>query len=403
MRQDQQFLTSLVSEAVARDCAEMPERAGAADAAYVPLHAAVLLLDIAGFTPMTERFEGMGPDGVEQLTGTLNRHFGRMIDQILDSGGEIDKLIGDALLAYWVASDVRDLPRAVRRAASAAAELQDDLSDARLGDGSRLSLHATIAAGPVQRVYVGGHEGHRLQFLAGAPLVSLRSLPAGAKPGEIVLDAMAADCVETVWPLRRLPGGNACLSVTHVMTAAAKSSIGSKRAEAGPTPAPPQDPAMLERFFHRALRGQIATGQGAWLAELRQLTTAFVSLDAVFGGPGGDLAMLQARVLAIQAIVHDFGGAVQSLTVDDKGTVLMAAFGLPMLSHEDDAVRAVAAMHRVAGLFDRSAPKVDAPDIADAARRGDWTVQPVGRGVGIGTGTMFCGFLGNDRWRSFSV
>ncbi|MEM9199818.1 MAG: AAA family ATPase, partial [Pseudomonadota bacterium] len=128
-----------------------------------------------------------------------------------------------------------------------------------------------------------------------------------------------------------------------------------------------------------------------------------VSLDAVFGGPGGDLAMLQARVLAIQAIVHDFGGAVQSLTVDDKGTVLMAAFGLPMLSHEDDAVRAVAAMHRVAGLFDRSAPKVDAPDIADAGRRGNWTVQPVGRGVGIGTGTMFCGFLGNDRWRSFSV
>ncbi|MEL6234373.1 MAG: AAA family ATPase [Pseudomonadota bacterium] len=402
MRQDQQFLTSLVSGAVARDCAEAPERARSTDAASVPVHAAVLLLDIAGFTPMTERFEGMGPDGVEQLTGTLNHHFGRMIDQILDAGGEIDKLIGDALLAYWVAADLRGLPLAVRRAARAAAELRAGLTDARLGDGSDLSLHATIAAGPVQRIYVGGHEGHRLQLLAGPPLVALRSLPGRARPDEIVLDAVAADCVEAVWPLRRLPGGSACLSVSHAMRAAGTSPLAPEAPEARLS-APPPDPGTLERFLHGALRGQIATGQGAWLAELRQLTAAFLSLDAVFGGPGDDLATLQARVLAIQAIVHDFGGVVQSLTVDDKGTVLLAAFGLPMLSHEDDAVRAVAAMHRVAALFDRGAGGRDAPEAGrDETRPQGWAAQ-VGRGIGIGTGTMFCGFLGNDRWRSFSV
>src|SRR4051812_19749317 len=63
--------------------------------------AAVLLIDISGFTRLTERLAERGPAGLEALTGVLNTYFDGLIERISEHGGDVVKMAGDALIAVW--------------------------------------------------------------------------------------------------------------------------------------------------------------------------------------------------------------------------------------------------------------------------------------------------------------
>ncbi len=55
----------------------------------------VFFSDIRGFTTLSER---LSPD---VLVSILNRYFSRMVRVILESGGLVDKFVGDAIMAFW--------------------------------------------------------------------------------------------------------------------------------------------------------------------------------------------------------------------------------------------------------------------------------------------------------------
>jgi adenylate cyclase len=57
--------------------------------------------DIEGFTSFSEK---LSP---ERLTNLMNRYLGEMTDTVLDSGGTLDKYIGDAVMAFWGAPVAR--------------------------------------------------------------------------------------------------------------------------------------------------------------------------------------------------------------------------------------------------------------------------------------------------------
>jgi hypothetical protein len=82
-----------------------------------------------------------------------------------------------------------------------------------------------------------------------------------------------------------------------------------------------------------------------WASELRRITVLFINLAGM--GEGGEraLTMEQAqRVLeACQLAVYKYEGSLNKFLMDDKGSTLIAVFGLPPLAHEDDAVRGVLA------------------------------------------------------------
>src|SRR5215469_14459844 len=61
----------------------------------------ILLVDVSGFTALTERFAAQGASGAEQLSGILNRYFGRVTDLISKEGGDIIAFAGDSALAMW--------------------------------------------------------------------------------------------------------------------------------------------------------------------------------------------------------------------------------------------------------------------------------------------------------------
>ena len=65
---------------------------------------AVMLADISGFTPLTERLSQVKPAGagIEELSQVLNSYFGAMIDLIHAYGGDVIKFAGDALLVVFM-------------------------------------------------------------------------------------------------------------------------------------------------------------------------------------------------------------------------------------------------------------------------------------------------------------
>jgi adenylate cyclase len=79
----------------------------------------VLFSDIRGFSAFAE---GMGP---EALASFLGEYLTPMTDLVLDSGGTLDKYIGDAVMAIWAAPI--DLPDHAARACEVALRMQEAL------------------------------------------------------------------------------------------------------------------------------------------------------------------------------------------------------------------------------------------------------------------------------------
>src|ERR671912_64482 len=77
----------------------------------------LLLVDITGFTPLTERLARRGREGAEELSNLLDTVFGQLLMDAEHEGADLLKWGGDALLLLFDGSDH------ARRAARAAMRL----------------------------------------------------------------------------------------------------------------------------------------------------------------------------------------------------------------------------------------------------------------------------------------
>jgi hypothetical protein len=84
----------------------------------------------------------------------------------------------------------------------------------------------------------------------------------------------------------------------------------------------------------------------------------------------------------VQLAVYQYEGSINKFLMDDKGSTLLAVFGLPPLSHEDDATRGV-----LAGL-------------SICSRLWDLGLSA---SVGITTGVVFCGVVGSATRKEYTV
>ena len=152
--------------------------------------AAVLFADISGFTEMTRLYQGRGDAGVEELALIVGRYLGGLIDRVFAWGGDIEKLYGDAFLAFWPASQ-GDREGSLRSALGCASEMIAHYDNQLAEDGTALRLRGALAAGNLRAVQVGGRSGQWHFFVAGPCLSSLSDMLAVASPGRIFTSAEA--------------------------------------------------------------------------------------------------------------------------------------------------------------------------------------------------------------------
>jgi len=334
---------------------------------------AVLFADLSGFTRLTETLARRGPAGAEELTGVLNAYFARLITLIDEHGGDVVKFAGDAMTALWSTEVLEeDLAAVTLRAAHCGLVVQELLHNYEAAEGIRLSLKVSIGAGEVITMLLGGQFGRAELLLGGRPLRQVGAAEHLANPGDVVLAPEAWDLVAAACTCTLLEKGHALLQAV--------------RHPPEPRPAPPPEvaanPEALLSYIPGAIRTRLAAGHTGWLAELRGVSVLFVNLPGLAEPETQALERVQQIMQALQAALYRYEGSINKLSVDDKGLTLVAALGLPPLTHEDDAFRAVqAAREMQARLLELGCPSA----------------------AGIATGRTYCGEVGSEHRREYTL
>src|SRR5882757_1288226 len=333
-----------------------------------PLAVAVLFADISGFTLLTERYERQGRLGLERLTEILNDYFARTIGRVMECGGDIESISGDGLVAFWEVRPGRDLASCVRHAAECGRRLHETVRGI-LSDGAPLRLRAALVCGDAFAVEVGGTQDRRHFVLSGAPLFEITETLGRAKPGETAMSSAAAALLEAGASARDRP--------IH---------IGGPLALNGPawprSPLEARHVRALMRFVPRHLARLTEPGGHELFAEFRRVSVCFLRLRCLFCNSPEDLERVQQAIGRADVIIDRYGGGDQRLTMNDKGALLMVVFGLPGSTRENDPVRAVLAMRELLTALD------------------DLWLDCT---CGITSGVAYCGPIGSDERRTYTV
>ena len=365
-------LNSYVPVLIRQRLAKSPEPLNAPE--YESLQAGVLLADISGFTRFTEELVRTGPRGVEKVSTALNDYFGRWINIISEYGGDVVKFAGDALLAVWPADRrTGGLRGAVLQAAACALEAHNVLRGYQTAEGNPLVIRTGIAAGTVQAVHLGGMLQRWEMLMAGDAISQVSVTMQQAAPGSVVLSPTAQEILGK--DARGKQAGGGYLTLSWLESTAQKSDPNQKLFAA-----PQAAAAALETYIPGAIRERLAAGQIGWLAELRNVTVLFINFPDL--NYESSLETAQEVMHQLQSTLYHYEGSVNDNFVDERGATILAAFGLPPFSHEDDALRATLAALEVQQKMMARQLRVS---------------------IGIATGRTFCGSIGNDSRRKYTM
>lgn len=351
------------------------------------LQAAILFADISGFTLLTERMAEKGPTGVETLARILNEYFGQLIDIIHDYGGDVVKFAGDAVIAVWpIVSDLEQAASISRadqwqwtmRAAECALEVHQRLTNYHAEDAN-LYLKLAVGMGRINTVHVGG-VFNRWEFLmTGSPLVELGIANSIAKAGDILITPSA-------WKLIRNDCNGLPIEFELKDTIAQGGRLESLNKPSSIFSSPKRlvipngVENSLRPYIPGAVINRLTAGQGSWIAELRRVTVLFINLPDI--DQNTELETAQTISKLIQQSVYRYEGSINKINVDDKGITILAALGLPPFSHEDDPARGIQA----ALMIRKELANLHEPSY-----------------IGIATGRIFCGSVGNESRREYTI
>jgi adenylate cyclase len=364
LRQDMEEMQRALAEPLSVHL-PMDRRQALAEGATLPErgNGAALFADVSGFTPLTAALaQELGLQrGAEELTRLLNGVYGALITEVHRYGGSVISFAGDAITC-WFAEEApgpaRFAPgsaqdgappaepeRAGLRAAACALAMQGAMAEfasvaTPMGSSFSLAIKVAAVTGPVRRFLVGDAQVQKLEVMAGSTLDLLAQAEHQARRGEVVVSADLADLDR-----KRLA----------VLEWRSEAENGPRFAVLGPLaapvlPAPWPDlaadslseadcrPWLLPEVYRR-----VCSGGKQFLAELRPVVAVFVRFLGIdYDGDEGAGDKLDAFVRWVQVVMDRHGGVLLRVTIGDKGSYLLAAFGTPT-AHHDDQVRAVSA------------------------------------------------------------
>jgi class 3 adenylate cyclase/tetratricopeptide (TPR) repeat protein len=384
------LLASYVPRLIQRHVAQNPRPI---ETPYVDdFYGAFLFADISGFTRLTERLAERGPVGVEKLAYLLNDYFGQLIDIVYECGGDVIKFAGDAMIAAWPFEARPGLgdtnSEETRRywmacAAECAFMIRERLLHYQ-ADGSPLYLKFSLGAGRVWESHIGGIFNRWEFVVVGSPMIEIGLANELAKAGDIIAAPSAWDLLKTVSEGREME-----FATNLPMAAEPGSGIAARLEKLKITTQlptafegleiPDEAQSALRPYLPGSIIHRISAGQSDWLAELRKVTIVLVNLPGI--NHNSSLETAQETMRLIQQVIYRFEGSINKISQDDKGVILDAAFGLPPLAHADDPARGIQAALML---------------------REELKTRSISGSIGITTGRVFCGLIGNDLRREYT-
>jgi adenylate cyclase len=168
------FLSKAVAEAVIKGDVELFQSGQQAEVS-------VLFADIRGFTSMAEA------DEPQETVAMLNQFFTAMADVVFRHSGNLDKFIGDCVMAVWgpPRPNEDDAARALKAGLEMQSELES-LNERRTAEGrQRIEVGIGINTGHAIVGYMGSAERHEFTAIGDSVNVAAR-LCAMAKGGQVL-------------------------------------------------------------------------------------------------------------------------------------------------------------------------------------------------------------------------
>ena len=357
-----------------------------------------LFADISGFTKLSEAFSKKGRTGSEFLAFCLNRYMELLINIISKNGGDIFKFAGDALLVIWPQEKNGDMITPCRRALQCALQIISKLDKLEMSKGRILSVKIGLGFGTCKVLLVGGKFDRFECLVVGEAMRQACTSECHCKGGgETVVseDVYKKICkyynfVEAEPDTEHGPGDG--LKYYKFI----KEKTGDKiqiRADAFLMRTQFKGEVLkhkyseLKKFVPAAIAIYLDIEKEVWSKESRLLTIMFLNLtiDLTHTKSEEGLQYIQNIIKVVQSCIYRTRGSLNKFLMDDKGSVLLIAWGLPPISAHDDPLRAVLTGINI--INELKNLKCDKWDICGAK-------------IGITTGCCFsgvCGNIGNRR------
>jgi adenylate cyclase len=168
------FLSHAVAEAVIKGDVELLRSGQTAEVT-------VLFADIRGFTTMAEN------EDPQDTVAMLNQFFTAMADVVFDHGGNLDKFIGDCVMAVWGPPQTH--PDDAARAMRAGLQMQEavvTMNEQRVAEGlAPIEVGIGVNTGPAIVGFMGSSERHEFTAIGDSVNVAAR-LCGIARGGEVL-------------------------------------------------------------------------------------------------------------------------------------------------------------------------------------------------------------------------
>lgn len=255
----------------------------------------ILLFDVSGFTPLTEKLSKMGHQGAEVLSEILNSLYGyRVLKVIRAAGGFVAGFSGDSFTVIVPETDsvkLNSLGAEIMRILTSAGRKQT------IPEATGLSFKAGISSGGIEWGIPG--KSGRTWFFRGGAVTAANRAASLAGPGDVLqADSECHSKVYTDFP-----------DLSKVRS--------SRRVE--------------EAFFPEMLTGFRREG------EFRRVFSVFISLHSQRFRSSEDFSQV---VISVAGKAEQSGGYFNGIHFDEKGPYLLVLFGAPW-SFENDSTRAV--------------------------------------------------------------
>ena len=351
---------------------------------------AVLFADISGFSSTASALEKeLGPrQGADELMMHVNQLYTGLVNQVHRYGGSVVNFSGDSITCWFDqhlpagAGPVLSPRNSAQRATACALAMQELVGQAgewELSTRSRLSLSikVSVVAGTARRFLVGLPRIQAVEVLAGGLLDRSAAAEQVLQPGQVVVGA------EVLGRFGRQLQVSEWVEGSNGEHFALITGLAEAVAPAPWPDLPPIDPGTARKWLLAPVYRRLQRGEEEFLAELRPSVAIFLNFSGIDYDADDDAGQkLDAFVRWLQQSLEQYGGYLLQVTVGDKGSYAMASTSAPV-THEDDALRAVAATRALQSL---------PPELSfiTALR------------TGISSGTMLVGAYGSDVRRTFS-
>ena len=323
-------------------------------------NAVLLFADVSGFTALTEKYTLYSEKGTDALTVTLNNYIGKIVKSILQSGGDVLKFAGDAILAAWKVKARSDLKFAITQAARCSLIIQEECDQQDTEVGVQLRVKIAISAGKTYATFVGNDMSQHI-MMSGRPVREVNAAEKYCRAGLVVLSPNAMELSDReiiitselenrfalVKYLRREPKKNWDQYIDYPFHTIENAKTAKYKRLALNYPPDHSREHFIRKYVAAVVQKKLDDDQPLkFLSEMRQCSIIFINLD--FDLNENDRSFHEKQSSTMQTVFSiiykntiEKQGAINKIFMFDKGCTFLIIFGLPGNKHEQEPAHAL--------------------------------------------------------------